>query len=329
MRRPPLPNNRPLSVRILPPLKSRPPQPYWPEVLTDWCVITALDASGWPPPFEESKAIQAAFASETSAYLRLWGIGLREAEAESRIIAAMEDAHERSDPVTNRTAMAAFEREKSVAAGLNRERPAGVGPSNAGGETFAASSPLAVNQHWATESTNRCGRATPTVHAVRRQAAQTYWQAVAACRIPDDFFAKVAPDSVLAKVPFRFATWWGLFVLSLRRVVQRTNPAVGRLLQELPHLRAEAAKPGQKLVLSALVQDWREAHAERFGLFQDIHFPVLEQRSFAKAHAVNEWFESRVPGYTCDARLRAAAAQTLRATMGFPSGDREAACWNN
>lgn len=72
----------------------------------------------------------------------------------------------------------------------------------------------------------------------------------------------------------RFDIWWALFLQGLRSVFRETNPSYARLLQALPQLRADAARPGQKFVLTALVQEWREENAERFGLFKDIHFPV-------------------------------------------------------
>jgi hypothetical protein len=59
------------------------------------------------------------------------------------------------------------------------------------------------------------------------------------------------------------------------------------------------------------VQEWREANAERYGLLQDIHFPVLQRRAEGKLRSVNAWFEHHAPGFKNDAAARDTAAQAL------------------
>ena len=122
----------------------------------------------------------------------------------------------------------------------------------------------------------------------------------------------------------RFDIWWALFLHSLRGVLRETNPSYARLLQALPPLRADAARPGQKFVLTALVQQWRAANAARFGLLKDIHFPVVEQRAFVKHRQVQDWFGHHAPGYNHEA-----ATAALYAVLGRTPPAQQQAYWNN
>ena len=172
-------------------------------------------------------------------------------------------------------------------------------------------------------------RAEPAARLARHRAAQAYWAAVAQCRIPEDFFGDAPRNSMLAEMPSHCATWWGLYVRWLGRVVARSNPSYCRLLQALPQLQAEAARPGQILTLAGLVQEWRETNAERFGLLRNIHFPVLEQRAFAKHAFVTEWFETRAPGFKTDPAVREAATRRLYLRLERAPSERLQQYWNN
>jgi hypothetical protein len=59
------------------------------------------------------------------------------------------------------------------------------------------------------------------------------------------------------------------------------------------------------------VQEWREANAERYGLLQDIHFPVLQRRAEGKLRSVNAWFERQAKGFKSDEEVRNTAACAL------------------
>jgi hypothetical protein len=109
----------------------------------------------------------------------------------------------------------------------------------------------------------------------------------------------------------RFDLWWALFVRALRTVLGEANPSYARMLQALPRLRVDARRPDQKYVLTALVQEWRAANAERYGLLQDIHFPVLQRRAEGKLRSVDTWFERHAPGFKNDAAARDTAACAL------------------
>lgn len=151
--------------------------------------------------------------------------------------------------------------------------------------------------------------------AASRRAMRTYWSTVANNRIPEDIFRDAPSGSAMAELPRLFPTWWALFVRKLGYFFNRCDPTYSRLLEELPRLRAEAVRPRQVLVLSALVQQWREANAERFGLLTDLHYPVIEQRAWAKHAAVTQWFEAQAPGFKTSAEIRAAATAQLYAAF--------------
>jgi hypothetical protein len=100
-------------------------------------------------------------------------------------------------------------------------------------------------------------------------------------------------------------------------------------LQALPQLQDAAARPGQILTLAGLVEEWREANAERFGLLQEIHFPVIEQRAFAKHRFVTEWFEARAPGYKTDSAVRESATRRLYLRLERGPSEGLQQYWNN
>lgn len=280
-------------------LNLRDAQPHWPEVLTDWCVIRALAGSGWPEPLAPFPGAQAAFVSEVSAYLRFRALDLREAEAETRIIAAIEDIYLRSGGAAYLAAKDTLEATRG-------------GYSIAFVGTSDRTASLAFELRQCEQRLDEFRR--PVLAEARRAAriaAENYWNAVAACRVPEGFFASVPASGAIAQMRARFDLWWMLFLRSLRSILRETNPSYCRLLQALPALREEAARPGQKFVLGALVQDWREANGERYGLLKDIHFPVLEQRSVAKFETVNAWFDRHAPGYKHDEGVRESAVRAL------------------
>jgi hypothetical protein len=321
----------PQDLILAPPtLKPRPAQPDWPEVLTDWCAIRALEQAGVPIILQNAGEVQAAFISEVSAYLRFRALHLREAHAEACFDAVAETTLSEMGGPAYRAARGAFEATQGAfLKALVRARYESGDPVCDTLESEDATRLRSKLQECERELSLRRRRVEPSVRLARRRAAQTYWAAVAQCRMPEDFFRDAPRNSMLAEMPFHCATWWGLYVCWLGRVVARSNPAYCRLLQALPQLQAEAARPGQILTLAGLVQEWREANAERFGLLRDIHFPVLEQRAFVKHVFVNEWFEARAPRYKTDLAVREAAARRLY--LRLERGPRECLqpYWNN
>jgi hypothetical protein len=258
-----------------------------------------LAASDWPEPLASFPGAQAAFVSEVSAYLRLRALDMREAEAETRIIAAIEAIYRRSGGTAYLAAKDTLEATQG-------------GYSIAFVRASEKAAVLAVELRQCERRLDDFRR--PVMAEARRAsriAAENYWNAVAACRVPEGFFANVPASGAIAHMRARFDLWWMLFLRSLRSILRETNPSYCRLLQALPALREESIRPGQKFVLGALVQDWREANGERYGLLKDIHFPVLEHRSFAKLETVNAWFDHQAPGYRRDEGVREAAVCAL------------------
>lgn len=284
-------------------LKPRPTQPNWPEVLIEWAVIEALEAAGWPERLELSDAAKAALVSEVSAYVRFRTIEFRELEAETRMAAANEAVYEKAGGINYRAARDSFETAQAACL---------VSLSRACGRNEVSTQILSVDlrQHEATLAEFR-QPSTALAGKNARAAAAAYWQAVARCRIPEGFFADAPVKGAIAILRAHRDLWWALFLKSLRTAVNRSDPAYGRLLEALPALRAAAAKPGQKFVLTALVQEWRRAHGERFGLLKDVHFPVVEQRAWSKHHKVSSWFDCHAPGYKSAPAVRENAARTL------------------
>lgn len=304
-------------------MKPRPPQPNWPEALTQWAVIEALRAAGWPDGLELSGAAKAAFVSEVSAYLRFRTIEFRELEAEARMAASSESAVEhvgRSDHWLARDSA-----ETAEVAGYDSPTQA-----HTRGQRDAALQCLSIRfrQHSTTQvDVRQPAKAAPAGSA--HAAAVTYWQAVARCRIPEGLFADAPPDGAISNLRAHRDLWWALFLQSLRTAFKRSDPAYCRLLEALPALREAATKPGQKFVLTALVQEWRQTHGARVGLLKDVHFPVIEQRAWAKHRRVSAWFDEHAPGYPSDAATRERAAHSLRLELARMLRERRPIYGNN
>ncbi len=261
--------------------------------------------------------MQAAFVLEASAYLRLHALALREAEVQTRMAVAAEAAFEQVGESFYAHPRDAFEKAQTNCllgiaqaarspAKTPAQNPNPVGPQLA--------------QCWL-ELDRLRRRAEPTARQARRRVAEDYWAQVGGCRLPEDFFASAQPGGVLARLPQRLPIWWGRFVQALHDVLQRTNPSYCRIMEQLPQLRRDAARPGQRFVLSALVENWRQENAERFGLFEEIHFPMLERRSLQKLAAVAAWFDARVPGFKSDPSIRERARRQLYERLGCVAPD--------
>ncbi len=279
-------------------------QPDWPQVLAEWSVIRALDEkAGWPKPLEESPAAKAAFVAEAASYVRLRALDWREAEAEARVLSAIDSVYEQhmgAEYWLIKAGDAEFWTDDAPTARL-------ATPSC----HYATAERCSVLSTHATEpDDSQLGVALKAWQAGRRVAVE-YWRDIATCRVPEGFFAEAPADGAIAITRARFDLWWALFVRSLRTVLGEANPSYARMLQALPRLRADARRPDQKYVLTALVQEWREANAERYGLLKDIHFPVLQRRAGVKLRSVNDWFERHAAGFKNDEAVRVAATRAL------------------
>ena len=303
-------------------MKPRPAEPYWPAVLTDWCVIQALGKAGWPQRLGGRGDLQVAFLAEVSWYLRFRALYLRELEAANLILSAIESVYAELGGVAYAAA-----KEQTEAAQSEFLSTLGRSTRNSIGVLQIVGEPKRLQERMCLRAQNldACRRPLSTIaRNAAHQAAATYWRQVSACRLPEGFFAHVPETGAIAAMRARFDIWWALFLHSLRAVLRETNPSYCRLLQALPPLRADAARPGQKFVLTALVQQWRETNAARFGLLKDIHFPVVEQRAFVKHRQVQDWFAHHAPGYNHEA-----ATAALYAALGRLQPAQRQAYWNN
>lgn len=303
-------------------MKPRPAAPYWPTVLIDWCVIQALGKAGWPEQLGKRGDLQAAFVSEVSGYVKFRVLDLREAQAEALIRTTVESVYAELGGSTFLTA-------KTAADFAQSEYLSALGRSSRdrNGVLQMTAEPLRLRarMHERALELESCQRPLAAMaRTAAHQAVTAYWRNVSACRLPEGAFAHVPESGAIAALRARFDIWWALFLHSLRSVLRETNPSYAHLLQALPHLRADAARPGQKLVLTALVQQWRETHAVRYGLLKDIHFPVVEQRAFVKLQQVDDWFARQAPAYDHED-----ATAALYIALGcVPPASRQA-YWNN
>lgn len=303
-------------------MKPRPAEPYWPAVLTDWCVIQALGKAGWPQRLGGSGELQAAFVFEVSWYLRFRALYLRELEAENLIYRTIDSVYaERGGSAYAEAKQQAEAAQSEYLSALGRSTRSSIGTLQIVGETKR----LHERMQLRAQNLDACRRPLATVaRNAAHHAATAYWRQVSSCRLPEGFFAHAAEAGAIAAMRARFDIWWALFLRSLRAVLRETNPSYCRLLQALPPLRADAARPGQKFVLTALVQQWREANAARFGLLKDVHFPVVEQRAFVKHRQVQDWFAHHAPGYNHEA-----ATAALYSALGRMPPVPQQAYWNN
>lgn len=308
-------------------LKPRPPQPDWPRVLTEWCVVRALDAAGFPESLGHTDEVRAAFVSEVCTYLRARTLEIPEAKAEEHGWTAAERVIAQTFGCEYDQAQSAHESSREDYFKALRQRKA------AGGDLTAETPELIALQARMQRGEERLEElrreAEPAAGAARRRAMRAYWFANASRRIPEDIFMDAPRDGVIADLPWRFPTWWGGFVQKLGHFYTRCDPAYARLLQELPRLRAQAEQPRQVFVFSALVRQWRETNAERFGLLNDIHYPVVEQRAWVKYLTVQEWFDARARGYKHDPGVRQSAAERLYEALDKSPPDPRRTYWNN
>lgn len=264
---------------------------------------------------ERSGELQAAFVSEVSAYLRFRALDLREASAEACLNSATQAIHEQEGVATYRSARESNEAAQ-ISYRLTRAR-ASEQTNERCSPNLQLGKPLRGRSERSEHELDVLRRdAQACARLARRRAAESYWRNIARCRLPEDFFADVRTNSILARLPQRFPIWWGRFVQALQDVLQRTNPSYCRIMERLPHLRAEAQRPGQRFVLSALVDDWRKENAERFGLLEEVHVPMLERRSFQKHAAVSSWFKTRAGTFKSDRDLRERARRRLYEQVG-------------
>jgi len=107
-----------------------------------------------------------------------------------------------------------------------------------------------------------------------------------------------------------------LFLRCLHSEFSRRDLAQFHLLDALPQLRRQT-RP--KKVLAALVEEWRQRHADELGLPAQLHYHVLARRGQIRARATAGWFNTRAPGYTSDFTVAdTARSHLIEHTAGLP-----------
>jgi len=286
-----------------------------------------LEAAGFPESLGHTDEVRAAFVSEVCTHLRARTLEIPEAKAEEHGWTAAEQVVAQTFGSEYHQTQKAQESSRDDYFKALRQWKAAAGELTVETPELIAREARMRRDEERLEELRR--EAEPAAGAARRRAMRTYWCANASRRIPEDIFMDAPSGGAIADLPWRFPTWWGGFVQKLGHFYTRCDPAYARLLQELPHLRAQAERPRQVFVFSALVRQWREANAERFGLLNDIHYPVVEQRAWAKYVNVQEWFDARARGYKRDPDVRQSAAERLYAALDKSPPDPRQTYWNN
>jgi hypothetical protein len=263
---------------------SRPFTDQWPRKLTDWCVIRAFERAGWPGCLRRPPSLAAAFVAEVSTAVRFRLFFLRPAELAAKVQAATESACEQAggDPYrAAREAAADAENEYHHSISL-----AGQCPQRFADHEQCAAALAGQRQQFQAE-----------VSSARRRCARDYWAEQRQDWLQSNPFAHLRHDHPLMQIAAFAPVWWELFLRCLHTEFSRRDLAQFHLLDELPQLRRQT-RP--KKVLAALVEEWREEHADELGLPAQLHYHVLARRGLDRAREVAAWFNARASGYTSD-----------------------------
>lgn len=251
----------------------------WPQTLTDWCVIQAFEKAGCPGCLRKPPGLAAAFVIEVAEVIRFHTFSLRAVQLVSLRQSAAEMAYKSQDGETYRQLCQSLETaEEDLLSSLT---------SQSLGEIRRArheQCQVALDEF-------RSRHAAAAIAAERR-CTRAYWAAARNRWLQPDLFACLDPDHPVPRLAAHTPVWWALFVRCLRTEFSRRDLTSYQLLGELPRLRRQA-RQDRKIVLTALVEDWRTAHAEELGLPARLHYHVLESRGQARARFVRTWFKAR------------------------------------
>jgi hypothetical protein len=255
----------------------------WPHTLTDWCVIQAFQRAGCPGCLRRPSILSAAFVAEVGAAIRSRTLSYRTAEITGVLQAAAESAYEQAGGAVYRGA-----RDAATTAEDNFLRSL----SQPDRRTFhlaereqRESALAALRSQFAVEAT-----------AAQRRCARRYWAEQRQQWLAGDLLSDLRPDHPLRCFARFTPVWWELFCRCLRDEFARCHIPAFHVLDQLPDLRRHVRRERKK-VLAAVVEEWRDAHADELGLPVQVHYHVLARRGTAKARAVSRWFKARgIPG---------------------------------
>jgi hypothetical protein len=151
-------------------------------------------------------------------------------------------------------------------------------------------------------------RQAAAVEREQRAVAHAFWKAHPRHGLGEDFFADAASDSIPARMArIDPAWWWRSFFTRLQAKSRRHHAADGRLLDELPELRAQA----KKKTLAAQIAEWSETAAAEWGWHGAGHYRRLAEYADKKARHTVAWFDQRAPGYRTIVTTRHALDERL------------------
>ena len=273
----------------------RRPAHSWPQTLTNWCVIRAFERAGCPGCLRRPPSLAAAFVAEVSTTVRFRLFFLRPAELAAKVQAATESACERVGGDTYRAAReAAADAENEYHHSISL---AGHCPQRFADHEQCAAALAGQRQQFQAE-----------VSSARRRCVRAYWAEQRQDWLQSNPFAHIRHDHPLMQIAAFAPVWWELFLRCLHTEFSRRDFAQFHLLDELPQLRRQT-RP--KKVLAALVEEWREEHADELGLPAQIHYHVLARRGLDRARATAAWFNARAPGHRSDFRVADSARTGL------------------
>ena len=259
----------------------------WPQTLTDWCVIQAFRRAGCPGCLRRPSILSAAFVAEVGATIRSRTLSYRTAEITGVLQAAAESAYEQAGGAAYRGARdAATTAEDNFLRSLSQpdRRALHLAEREQRDSALAA-----LRSQFSSEAT-----------AAQRRSARRYWAEQRQQWLTGDLLSDLSPEHSLRCLARFTPVWWELFVRCLRDEFARCHIPAFHVLDQLPNLRRHARRERKK-VLAAVVEEWRDAHADELGLPAQVHYHVLARRGTAKARAVCRWFKAR--GFPVDPAL--------------------------
>lgn len=258
----------------------------WTQVLTDWGVSGAFRQAGVPRCFEQRPELAAPFVTEISAAIQDEQLFKRA----SHVALLQEQV---TEPTYDRAGGSAFlGLRRAVEATQERYMQIYRRCREGSNAPELVSAREEMERHQVQYTAARRALATE-VKASRSAAARDFWANRPARGIPDTFFAHAPDHTAAARMQRLHPPWWGAFLGRLQQTLAHGHPAEGCLLDELPRLRA-----GAKLkTYEAMVIDWCNSHAEKWGWNRAPHHRMLALRAARKAKGVTTWFNSTAPGY--------------------------------
>jgi hypothetical protein len=299
----PVPARRRVTARIASHDTIHPLQPAlpagldsWAQVFTDLRVSAAFDASPVPRCLLLHPELAAPLVAEIGAAIREKQLHRRPVEALVRRESVVEPVHDRiggPDYIALRQGM-----ESAQKAYFACYRPTAGACETLSQRLLRAEVDRVQSAYSAARRQHE-----PFVARARHTAAKDYWTKIRARGLGDAFFDDQPADSTAARISrIEPAWWWRSFFQKLQTECADHHAADGRLVDEMPSLRASSGKKK----LAATVADWCESRADEWGWNAPRHYRMLALRAGPKGKSLALWFDERAPGYLRDRQQRQA-----------------------